>query len=94
MNRYLLLLFAVAVALPAWAQEPLADGEVRRVNKRAKEIVIKHGPIPSLAMDPMTMGFAVKDPAMLELVKPGDKVKFRAEMVKKEATITKIEVVK
>lgn len=93
MKRYVLLC-ALALALPALAQEPLAEGEVRRINKRTKEIVIKHGPIPSLAMDPMTMGFAVKDPAMLELVKPGDKVKFRAEMVKKEATITRIEVVK
>jgi Cu(I)/Ag(I) efflux system periplasmic protein CusF len=93
MNRILLFLF-VALALPAWAQAPLADGEVRRVNKRTKEITLKHGPIPSLAMEPMTMAFPVKDPAMLDRVKAGDKVKFTAEMVKKEAVITRIEVVK
>ena len=93
MKRKLLLLL-VALALPAWADSPLVDGEVRKVNKRAKEITIKHGPIPSLDMGPMTMAFGVKDPGMLERVKPGDKVKFSAEMVKKEAVVTRIEVVK
>lgn len=89
-----LLLWVVALALPVWAESPLVEGEVRKVNRRTKEITIKHGPIPSLDMAPMTMAFPVKDPAMLDRVKPGDKVKFSAEMVKKEAVVTKIEVVK
>ena len=92
--KRILLFLAIALTLPAWAQTPLADGEVRRVDKRTKEITIKHGPIPSLDMAPMTMAFPVKDPAMLNRVKPGDKVRFAAEMVRKEAVITKIEVVK
>ena len=94
MKTILSLLLALAATLPALAQTPLADGEVTRVNERRKEITIKHGPIPSLAMEPMTMAFPVKDPEMLKLVKPGDKVRFRAEMIKKEAVITKIEVAK
>ena len=59
---------------------------------RTKEITIKHGPIPHLAMGPMTMAFPVKDPAMLVAVKAGDKVRFVAEKVGDEAVITKIEL--
>lgn len=94
MKRILLFVIGIAVAGIAWTQVPQADGEVRRVNSRTKEITIKHGPIPHLDMGPMTMAFAVKDPAMLEQVKPGDKVKFIAEKVGNEAVVTKIQVVK
>jgi Cu(I)/Ag(I) efflux system protein CusF len=94
MKSILSLLLALAATLPALAQTPLADGEVTRINERRKEITIKHGPIPSLAMDAMTMAFPVKDPAMLKRVKPGDKVRFHAELIKKEAVITRIEVAK
>lgn len=56
----------------------MADGEVRKVDKDAKKITLKHGDIPSLEMTPMTMVFQIKDPAMLDTVKVGDKVKFKA----------------
>jgi Cu(I)/Ag(I) efflux system protein CusF len=94
MKTILSLLLALAATLPSYAQAPLADGEVKRVNEKRKEITIAHGPIPSLAMDAMTMAFPVKDPAMLKRVKPGDKVRFQAEMIDKEAVITRIEVIK
>jgi Cu(I)/Ag(I) efflux system protein CusF len=93
MNRLLMLLM-LACALPALAQAPMDDGEVRRVNKRTKEIVISHPPIPRLAMPAMTMPFPVKDEAMLERVKPGDKIRFYAEKIGDEAVITRIEVAK
>ena len=71
------MLFAAA---PTWAQ-PLADGEIRKVDMSAKTLTIKHGPIPAIDMPPMTMVFEVKDPAMLGRVKPGDKVRFQAEVL-------------
>ena len=46
----------------------LSDGEVRKVDKDAKKITIKHGPLAKLDMPPMTMVFQVKDPAMLDQV--------------------------
>ena len=92
MKRIAMLLLVVATT--ALAQAAPADGEVRRVNTRTKEITLKHGPIPHLDMGPMTMAFLVKDPAMLQQVKPGDKVKFVAEKVGQDAVITRIEVVK
>jgi len=45
-------------------------------------------------MDAMTMVFAVKDPALLDKAKPGQKVKFQAEMVNGVATVTQIEAPK
>ncbi len=73
------------------ASAALADGEVRKVDKDAKKITIKHGPLPSLDMPSMTMVFQVKDPAMLDQVKAGDKVKFEAQKVGGAFTVTQIE---
>ena len=101
MSRFAVLIAAALVAVNVLAQQPgghaghhpvgLADGEVRRVDLDAKKITLRHGPIQSLDMPPMTMVFQVKDPAMLERVKPGDKVKFSAEKVGGAYTVTSIE---
>jgi Cu/Ag efflux protein CusF len=72
----------------------LADGEIRRVDKEAKKLTIKHGPLPSLDMPAMTMVFQVKDAAMLDQVKAGDKVKFAAEKLGGAYTVTRIEAAK
>ena len=69
----------------------LSDGEVRRVDKDAKKITVRHGPLANLDMPAMTMVFQVKDPAMLDQVKAGDKIKFQAEKVGGGFTITQIE---
>lgn len=55
------------------------DGEIKKVDKSAKKLTIKHGEIKSLEMPGMTMVFQVKDPAMLDQVKAGDKVRFKTE---------------
>jgi Cu/Ag efflux protein CusF len=55
-----------------------ADAEVRRVDKAAGKVTLRHGELKELDMPPMSMVFEVKDKAMLEPLKPGDKVKFRA----------------
>lgn len=91
MNKFVAVLFALALAAPALGQSALSDGEVRKVDKDAKKITIKHGPLANLDMPPMTMVFQVKDPAMLEQVKVGDKIKFDAEKVGGAFTVTKIE---
>lgn len=53
------------------------DGEVRRIDKAAGKVTLRHGEIKQLEMPPMTMVFEVSDKAMLDTVKPGDKVKFK-----------------
>jgi Cu(I)/Ag(I) efflux system periplasmic protein CusF len=56
----------------------MADGEVRKIDKDAGKLTIKHGEIKSLDMPPMTMVFQIKDKAMLDSVKAGDKIRFKA----------------
>lgn len=89
------VLFATAAAFAEEKQAQGANaptaGEVRKVDKEAKKITIKHGPIANLDMPAMTMVFQVKDPAMLERVKAGDKVKFQADKVNGAITVTRIE---
>ncbi len=69
----------------------LTDGEVRKVDKETRKITLKHGPIQNLDMPAMTMVFQVKDPAMLDQVKAGDKIKFEAEKIGGAFTVTRIE---
>lgn len=98
MKRILLSLF-IAAALTGNAvaqQKPtdLTDGEVRRVDKAAGKITLRHGPIKSLDMPPMTMVFQAGDPAMLDQVKTGDKVRFTAEEKSGAYIVTRIEPAK
>ena len=72
----------------------LSEGEIRKVDKSAKKITIKHGPLINLDMPAMTMVFQVKDPKMLEQVKAGDKVKFEAQNLGGALTVTRIESAK
>jgi Cu/Ag efflux protein CusF len=74
------------------AQSAMVNGQVTKIDESAGKITLKHGPIKKLDMDEgMTMVFRVQDPAMLKQVKVGDKVKFDAERVKGQFTVTKIE---
>lgn len=76
------------------ASSEMTDAEVRKVDKENKKITLKHGDIKNLEMPGMTMLFQVKDPAMLDMVKAGDKVKFKAEKVGGAIVLTEIQVVK
>ncbi|MBC7683772.1 MAG: copper-binding protein [Bdellovibrionales bacterium] len=68
--------------------QPQSDGEIKKVNKESGKITVKHGPLGNLDMPPMTMVFKVKDSAMMEQVKAGDKVKFTGEKLNGALTIT------
>ena len=68
----------------------MADGEVRKIDKENKKITLKHGVIKSLDMPGMTMVFQVKDAAMLDSVKAGDKIKFKAEQAGSAVVVTEI----
>ena len=96
------VIVAAALSGPAWAQygpaipaapaaAQMSQGEVRKVDKDAQKITVRHGPLANLDMPAMTMVFQVKDAAMIDKVKTGDKVKFRAEKVGSAFTITQID---
>ncbi|MGH6625425.1 MAG: copper-binding protein [Burkholderiaceae bacterium] len=72
----------------------MTEGEIRKVDKDAKKITIKHGEIKNLEMPAMTMVFQVKDPAVLDKVKAGDKVRFKVEKTGTAFVVTDIQSVK
>lgn len=81
-----------ATGAEASAQVPsLTDGEVRKVDKEAKKITIRHGAIANLDMPPMTMVFQVTDVSLLDRVKVGDKIRFVAEKREGAFAVTRIE---
>ena len=65
-----------------------------KVDKDAKKLTIRHGPIENLGMPPMTMVFQVKDPALLDKVQAGDKIRFSADKDGSAYTVNQLEVVK
>ncbi len=72
----------------------MVDGEVRKVDKAAGKVTLRHGEIKNLEMPGMTMVFQVKDPAMLDAVKVGDKVRFKAEKAGSAFVVTEMAPVK
>jgi Cu/Ag efflux protein CusF len=87
-------LAALAADTPAYAateSAAMSSGEVKKIDKDAGKITIKHGPLDNLGMPAMTMVFHVADPAMLEQVKPGDKIAFVAEKQNGALTVVKME---
>ena len=70
---------------------PVVAGKVTNVDASAGKITIAHDAIPNLQMEAMTMVFKAAKPAMLDEVMPGDAIKFTADRVNGELTITEIE---
>jgi uncharacterized cupredoxin-like copper-binding protein len=75
----------------ATATQSMTDGEVKKIDKDNQKITLKHGEITNLGMPGMTMVFKVKDPAMLEALQTGDKVRFAAEKAGGSLVVTQIE---
>jgi Cu/Ag efflux protein CusF len=72
------------------AAATFTDGLVRKIDKETKKITLKHGEIRNLDMPAMTMVFAVPDAALLERVKAGDKVRFKA--IESAGTLTVVDI--
>lgn len=98
MRKFMIAVLGAAAMVamqPAHATEEVVKGEVRKIDASAGKITLRHGPIKKFDMDEgMTMVFRVKDPAMLNTVKVGDKVNFEADKVNGRFTVTKIEKAK
>ncbi|KQW38521.1 copper-binding protein [Rhizobacter sp. Root404] len=74
--RALFLAAALAGASPAWAATEWVRGEVVRLDPARSRITLKHAPIKLVKMAAMTMPFKVRDAALLEPLKVGDRVRF------------------
>lgn len=72
----------------ALAQANVAAGEITKVDKAAGKVTLKHGEIKSLDMPPMTMAYRVRDAKLLDNIAVGDRVRFTAERVDGQYTVT------
>lgn len=103
----LVLMLSAGALMPAWAAgdngangtliaqattADMTDGEVRKVDKEAGKLTLKHGEIKGLDMPAMTMVFVVKDKAMLDKLKAGDKIKFKAINDAGKFTVTEMQM--
>ena len=96
MRKQLLAVAAVLsiglMSFNAAAQTAPVEGSVVKIDESAGKITLKHGPIKKLDMDEgTTMVFRVQDTAVLKTVKVGDKVKFDADRVNGQLTVTTLQ---
>jgi Cu/Ag efflux protein CusF len=70
---------------------PWVTAEVRRIDKAARKIALKHAEIPNLDMPPMSMVFQVQRPEQLDALQVGQKVRFQAVQEKGAYWVVQIE---
>ena len=80
-----------AAAASTAPQAELSEGEITRGDSRTLRLTLKHGEIKNLEMPPMTMVFRVADASVVGDLKPGDKVRFRAEQISGAYHVQRIE---
>ena len=90
MKRLFVFTVAALLALGAWAQTPGATGEVTKLDKAGGRVTLKHGEIKNLDMPPMTMVFRVSSPKLLDELTVGSRVRFTAEKVDGQYTVTSV----
>ena len=99
-----LICAALLAGLPAMAQQKakdhsahhpaaanaadMSDGEVRKVDKEAGKLTLKHGEIKNLDMPAMTMVFRARPVTLLNGLAPGDVVDFTADKVDGQYVVT------
>ena len=91
MKKHILVAAITLVALASAAQAQSISGTVKKIDDAQGKLTIDHGPIKNLDMDSMTMVFRAGDPAMLKGLKAGDKIKFDADRVNGQITVTKLQ---
>ena len=77
--------------MPAPTETQPAEGLVKKIDKGAGKVTIAHGPLINLGMPAMTMAFRVKNPAWLDQMKDGNKIRFVTESIHGVLTIVQFE---
>lgn len=78
-----------AAAMPA--MPAMTDAEVRRIDKDAGKITLRHGEIKHLDMPPMTMVFTVRDKALLDKTSVGAKVRIQVVSENGQMVVTELQ---
>ncbi|MBN8488582.1 MAG: copper-binding protein [Burkholderiales bacterium] len=70
----------------------MTDGEVRKIDREAGKLTIKHADIKSLDMPAMTMVFQVRDKSMLEKLQVGTRIQFQVVSEAGKFVVTELKV--
>jgi Cu(I)/Ag(I) efflux system periplasmic protein CusF len=84
-------LLVATTALAATGTSDTAQGEITKVDRDPPRLTIKHGELKALDMPAMTMVFRVQSPALVDGIKPGDRVRFRVEKINGQYVVTNVE---
>ena len=68
----------------------MTDAEVRKVDKDAGKITLKHGELKNLEMPAMTMVFKIGDGVDAAKLKEGSDIEFVADRVNGKLTVTEV----
>ena len=82
---------AQTAAPPAQPAGAMVDAEVRRIDKDQGKVTLRHAPIPQLDMPAMTMVFRAAEPAMLDRMQVGQKIRFQPERIDGQYVVRKFE---
>lgn len=77
---------SVATDAASWT-----EGTVRKVDRAAGKVTLAHEPLENLGMPAMTMVFRLKDPAWLDRLEPGERIRFVADKVNGAFTVVRLE---
>ena len=86
----LLLAIPVSVTYAQTAPAHLATGVVKSVDRAKNSVMLAHDPVKSLKWPAMTMGFTVKNKALLDKLQPGKKVEFEFVQQGRNYVITSV----
>jgi Cu/Ag efflux protein CusF len=86
----LFLCAAVPVSDLLAQQTPVVEGDILKINLSAGILTVRHGPIQNLGITTgtATNDFKVGDAIMLNAVQAGDHIKFTADRVNGQLTVT------
>lgn len=85
---------ALIMAAPATfadGDHPMSEGTVTKVDTQWNKVTIDHGVLENLDMPAMKMVFVVTDPAMLEGLSEGTRIRFVADRVDGKLAVIELE---
>jgi Cu/Ag efflux protein CusF len=91
MRETLVLVAILSIFATGSAAAQSVNGAIKKIDADQGKLMIDHGPIKNLDMESMTMVFRAADPAMLKGLKAGDKIRFDADKVNGQYTVTKLQ---
>ncbi len=90
MERLFAFTAITVVATAALAQAPTVAGEVVKIDKPGARVTLKHAGIKHLDMPAMAVAFRVRDVKLLDDLVIGDRIRFVADRIDGQYTVTMI----